>query len=79
MPLSSLAWGRTSEQPREPAQPRVGNHSGDHPDIIAAITTATVGHAVSYGEEPHIHALDERLVGLLGEGAEVFGVSGGGD
>lgn len=55
------------------------NYSGVHPEIIEVITTANAGHAVSYGEDPYTHALNERIVELLGDGVVVIRVSGGGD
>jgi len=47
------------------------NWAGVHPEIIAAIVAANVGHAASYGEDPYTKSVTEKLRDALGAD-EVF-------
>ena len=47
------------------------NWAGVHPEIIAAIVAANVGHAPSYGEDPYTKSVIEKLRDALGAD-EVF-------
>lgn len=47
------------------------NWAGVHPEIIAAIAAANVGHAPSYGEDPYTRSVVEKLRDALGA-KEVF-------
>ena len=62
------------------------NHSGIHPEVLAAIAEANVGHAHAYGDDPWtaraIHAVrsqvgDEAQVAFVfnGTGANVVGLA----
>ena len=53
------------------------NHSGVHPDVLAAIAAANEGHVGAYGADPHTAALGERFRRHFGEGAEAFPVFNG--
>src|SRR6185369_9745705 len=47
------------------------NWAGVHPEILAAIVAANVGHAPSYGEDPYTKSVIEKLRDALGAD-EVF-------
>jgi len=47
------------------------NWAGVHPEVIAAIAAANVGHAPSYGEDPYTKSVVEKLRDALGAD-EVF-------
>jgi threonine aldolase len=53
------------------------NYAGIHPDVLAAIAAANVGHVVSYGADPWTARLLEAFTALLGDGVEVFPVFNG--
>ncbi len=46
------------------------NHSGAHPDVIAAIVAANTGHASAYGADPWTAAAHNRLREHFGEQAD---------
>ncbi len=48
-----------------------------HPEVIAAIDRANVGHAFGYGHDPLTEALGERFRAHFGERARAFPVWGG--
>jgi len=48
------------------------NWAGVHPDVLAAMAAANVGHVPSYGNDPYTHEAEERIRALVGEDAEVF-------
>ena len=62
------------EQPRSFAS---DNYAGAHPEVLAAITEANVGHQVAYGGDAWTSRLTEVVRDLLGEQTEVFPVFNG--
>ncbi|MFL5468273.1 MAG: threonine aldolase family protein [Gemmatimonadaceae bacterium] len=53
------------------------NWAGVHPEVLAAMAAANVGHVPSYGADPYTHEAEERIRAALGEDAEVFLVFSG--
>lgn len=53
------------------------NWAGVHPEVLAAMAAANVGHVPSYGDDPYTHDAVARIRGELGEDAEVFLVFSG--
>jgi len=53
------------------------NASPAHPEIIAALSGASGGHLVSYGDDPITRQAQEMIAGLLGGGCEVHFVYNG--
>jgi threonine aldolase len=53
------------------------NYAGAHPDVLAAMAEANVGHVTSYGYDPVTEAAVGRFRDLLGEQVEVFFVFNG--
>lgn len=53
------------------------NNAGAHPEVLAAIARANVGHVKAYGDDPYTAAAIERFRAELGDAAEVFFVFGG--
>lgn len=53
------------------------NNAGIHPDVLAAIQRANVGHVVAYGDDPFTQAAIAKFREQLGDGIEVFFVFGG--
>lgn len=53
------------------------NYAGAHPEVLAAIAEANVGHQVAYGDDAWTARLVDVLRGLLGERTEVFPVFNG--
>ena len=46
------------------------NYSGVHPEILAALAEANVGHATSYGEDPWTQRLGALATQLFGDEAQ---------
>jgi threonine aldolase len=53
------------------------NWAGVHPEVLASLTAANVGHVPSYGEDSYTHEAVSRIRRELGEDAEVFLVFSG--
>lgn len=53
------------------------NWAGVHPEVLAAMAAANVGHVPSYGADPFTRDAEERIRAALGEDAEVFLVFSG--
>src|SRR6185503_3478187 len=53
------------------------NWAGVHPEVLAAMAAANVGHVPSYGDDPYTREAEERIRSLVGEDAEVFLVFSG--
>jgi len=53
------------------------NHSGVHPDILAAMISANTGHAVSYGEDPYTRSATACFKAHFGEAIDVYFVYNG--
>src|SRR6266576_711960 len=53
------------------------NWAGVHPEVLAEMAAANVGHVPSYGEDPYTHEAEDRIRALLGDDAEVFLVFSG--
>jgi threonine aldolase len=53
------------------------NAAGVHPEVLAALAEANLGHVTSYGADPYTARLAEVVKGHFGEGAEVFPVFNG--
>jgi threonine aldolase len=53
------------------------NWAGVHPEVLAAMAAANVGHVPSYGNDPYTREAEERIRAALGEDAEVFLVFSG--
>ena len=53
------------------------NYAGAHPDVLAALTAANEGHAVSYGADPWTARAQEVLRGHFGPEAETLLVFNG--
>lgn len=48
------------------------NAAGAHPEVLAALSEANLGHVVSYGEDPYTARLQQVMKAHFGEQAEVF-------
>jgi threonine aldolase len=53
------------------------NHSGAHPEVLAAIQAANAGHAPAYGEDSYTAAAEERFREHFGPDARAFLVFNG--
>ena len=53
------------------------NNATIHPEVLAAIAAANVGHAGGYGHDPHTEALERRLEEVFGPGCRSFLVFNG--
>ncbi|MEP7307385.1 MAG: beta-eliminating lyase-related protein [Acidobacteriota bacterium] len=53
------------------------NNAGIHPDVLAAIQSANVGHAVGYGDDHWTRAVDRAFRQHFGAGTRVFPVFNG--
>ncbi|MFL5482168.1 MAG: threonine aldolase family protein [Gemmatimonadaceae bacterium] len=53
------------------------NWAGVHPEVLAALAAANVGHVPSYGDDSYTHEAVSRIRRELGEDAEVFLVFSG--
>lgn len=53
------------------------NYAGAHPEVLAALAEANVGHARSYGADPWTARFAEVARGLFGDDAEAFPVFNG--
>jgi threonine aldolase len=53
------------------------NHSGAHPEVLAAIQEANAGHAPAYGEDSYTAAVEERFREHFGPEARAFLVFNG--
>jgi threonine aldolase len=53
------------------------NYAGVHPEVLAAVAEANVGHMTSYGADPVTERAVERFRSLLGEQVEVLFVFNG--
>jgi len=53
------------------------NWAGVHPEVLAAMAAANVGHVPSYGDDAYTHEAVSRIRRELGEDAEVFLVFSG--
>lgn len=53
------------------------NHSGVHPQVLAAIEAANVGHAHAYGDDPWTRRATELFIERLGPAADVAFVFNG--
>jgi threonine aldolase len=53
------------------------NNAGIHPEVLAAISEANVGHAVGYGDDPWTRAMERAFRNEFGAGARVFPVFNG--
>ena len=53
------------------------NHAGVHPDVLAAVVAANVGHVGAYGDDPWTEAAVEAVRGHLGQDVLVVPVLNG--
>jgi threonine aldolase len=53
------------------------NNAGIHPEVLAAIQAANVGHVVGYGDDPWTRAVDRAFRQHFGAGTRVFPVFNG--
>jgi threonine aldolase len=53
------------------------NWAGVHPEVLAAMAAANVGHVPSYGDDPYTREAEERIRAAVGDDAEVFLVFSG--
>jgi Threonine aldolase len=53
------------------------NHSGIHPEILAAIAAANDTHAIAYGDDVITKRLEQKFKNLFGEQASIFPVFNG--
>ncbi|HEY1951282.1 MAG TPA: low specificity L-threonine aldolase [Gemmatimonadaceae bacterium] len=53
------------------------NWAGVHPDVLAAMAAANVGHVPSYGNDPYTREAEQRIRSAVGDDAEVFLVFSG--
>jgi len=53
------------------------NNAGVHPDVLAAIAAANVGHVPAYGDDPYTRSAIERVREHFGRDADVHFVFGG--
>jgi len=79
LPLpSSLSYPRLMPREKNPGRAFASdNWAGVHPEVLAAMAAANVGHVPSYGDDPYTREAEERIRSLVGEDAEVFLVFSG--
>ena len=79
LPLpASRSYRRLMPPQRNPGRAFASdNWAGVHPEVLAAMTAANVGHVPSYGADPYTREAEDRIRALLGEDAEVFLVFSG--
>jgi threonine aldolase len=53
------------------------NWAGVHPEVLAAMAAANVGHVPSYGDDPYTREAEQRIRSAVGDDAEVFLVFSG--
>jgi threonine aldolase len=53
------------------------NNAGIHPDVLAAIAGANIGHVVGYGDDAWTRAAERAFAKYFGAGAKVFPVFNG--
>ncbi|MDT0166212.1 low specificity L-threonine aldolase [Actinotalea sp. AC32] len=53
------------------------NYAGVHPEVLAALAEANVGHEIAYGEDRWTARLHDVMAGHLGRAVEVFPVFNG--
>jgi threonine aldolase len=53
------------------------NYAGVHPEVLAAIAAANLGHQVAYGQDAYTHRLNEVMAEHFGRPVEVFPVFNG--
>jgi len=53
------------------------NYAGVHPEVLAAVAAANVGHAPAYGDDPWTARLQEVVAAQLGDGASAYPVLNG--
>jgi threonine aldolase len=53
------------------------NWAGVHPEVLAAMAAANVGHVPSYGNDPYTREAEQRIRAAVGDDAEVFLVFSG--
>ena len=53
------------------------NHSGIHPEILAAIAAANNAHAIAYGDDVITKRLEQKFKTLFGDEASIFPVFNG--
>ena len=53
------------------------NWAGVHPEVLAAMAAANIGHVPSYGNDPYTREAEERIRAAVGDDAEVFLVFSG--
>ena len=53
------------------------NWAGVHPEVLAAMAAANVGHVPSYGNDPYTREAEQRIRSAVGDDAEVFLVFSG--
>lgn len=53
------------------------NSAGVHPEVLAALASANVGHAMGYGADRWTHALERAAAKHFGRGARIFPVFNG--
>ena len=53
------------------------NWAGVHPEVLAAMSAANIGHVPAYGDDPYTREAEDRIRAALGEDAEVFLVFSG--
>ncbi len=72
---------RASSAPHDSRAPRRAfasdNNAGVHPDVLAAIAAANVGHVPAYGDDPYTRSAIERVREHFGRDADVHFVFGG--
>jgi len=77
-PPASRCYPWLMPRPNDPGRAFASdNWAGVHPDVLAAMAAANVGHVPSYGNDPYTHEAEERIRALVGEDAEVFLVFSG--
>lgn len=68
--------GRVNDMPPMPPPPERGlasdNFAGAHPDVMAAVAAANVGHAKAYGDDPWTAEAEARLRDLFGGQSQPF-------
>src|SRR4051812_48575716 len=74
----SRHYPRHMRQDRNPGRAFASdNWAGVHPEVLAAMAAANVGHVPSYGNDPYTREAEERIRAAVGDDAEVFLVFSG--
>ena len=77
MLLVGETGGVTDPQPTAVRHFASDNYAGVHPEVLAAVAAANVGHVPAYGDDPWTERLQEVVRDQLGDGATAYPVING--